>query len=136
MSAPSHYSEASQKCWDRLEAFVDKYYAPETAVHTPVKTVDGSTEQGSYTPEILGDLLDRWAKSNPEFAFVSGRTAYGSGYHITCPGAEGWPDGEKHTEPADGLTSTTVVWVSEKGHPNFACKRSHCDRGAGHGRKG
>lgn len=123
---------------EQLKAFLAKYEKSEAAPQQPVaiQVTDRAGDIGSFTLELLEDLLEKWSRANAWFEFVRGKTSYGPGFHITCPGADGWPDGERHTEPSNGLTSTTAVWVSEKGHPNFACKRSHCDHGAAHGRKG
>lgn len=121
---------------EQLEAFVQKYpIAPDTPPQT-TKAVASDPEHGSFTHQLMEELFEKWAENGSGFSFSSGRTSYGPGFHVACPGAAGWPDGERHTEEGPVLSSTTVAWVSDKGHPNFACKRAHCDQGAVHGRKG
>ena len=102
---------------------VDKLLEMSQTKIRPIEVTD--EEAGSYDQEILGELLQLWCEQNPAFEFTEGRTQAGSGYWIRCPGTDGWPDGEQHSEPYKGLSSTVAVWV-HNGHPRFRCHHTHC----------
>lgn len=120
---------------EQLQSFAEQY---GTATTPEVKPVASTTEDGSYDLDKLAQLMEMWTKTNSWFQYEAGKTSCGPGFFVTCPGEreEGWPDGENHSEPSGGLSSATAVWVGASKHPNFACKHSHCDTGAAHGRKG
>ena len=82
-------------------------------------------EKGSYDLEILGNVLQLWREQNPAFEFQEGRVQSGSGYWIRCPGEDGWPDGERHSEDYKGLSSAVAAWVTN-GHPRWRCQHTHC----------
>lgn len=91
------------------------------------ETREGDT--GSFTHESLGELLQLWSDSNPEFFFVEGKVENGQGYWITCPGdfEKGWPDGAKHSEHSSGFTSTIAAWVAPNRHARWKCFHTHCE---------
>ena len=115
---------------EQLQQFVAKH---ETAapVSTPVMPL--GPDAGSYDLDKLAAVLALWADKNDGFQYESARTSKGPGFRITCPGAEGWPDGATHSEPG-GLNGSTVVYV-ENGHPRFSCRHAHCSEGATGGKK-
>jgi len=89
----------------------------------PIEVTD--EEPGSYDLEILGNVLQLWSEQNPAFEFQEGRVQTGSGYWIRCPGEDGWPDGERHSEDYKGLSSAVAAWVTN-GHPRWRCQHTHC----------
>jgi len=83
-------------------------------------------ERGLYTLENVEVMLAGINARLPEFTFESEKkTSYGRGFWVTCPNAD------EHSTPEgaitdEGLTSTTAVWVNERGWANFRCQHSHC----------
>jgi P4 family phage/plasmid primase-like protien len=101
-----------------LNAPTDKATAPDAI---PV-----TDERGRFTLENVKVMLAGMSARLPEFTFESGKKAsYGRGFWVTCPNAD------EHSTPEGaitdaGLTSTTAVWVNERGFANFRCQHSHC----------
>jgi P4 family phage/plasmid primase-like protien len=87
-------------------------------------TASAVTERGRYTPENVEVMLAGIAARTPEFNFESGKkNSYGPGFWVTCPNAD------EHSTPEGaitGLTSTTMVWVNERGFADFRCQHGHC----------
>ena len=102
---------------------VDKLLELSKHNSKPVEVTD--EEKGSYDLEILGNVLQLWREQNPAFEFQEGRVQSGSGYWIRCPGEDGWPDGERHSEDYKGLSSAVAAWVTN-GHPRWRCQHTHC----------
>ena len=115
---------------EQLRQFVEKH---EVTAPTTTTVVPLGPDAGSYDLDKLAAVLALWADKNDGFQYESARTSKGPGFRITCPGAEGWPDGATHSEPG-GLNGSTVVYV-ENGHPRFSCRHAHCSEGAAGGKK-
>jgi P4 family phage/plasmid primase-like protien len=100
--------------------------AVDKAAPTAPDAISVTDERGLYTLENVEVMLAGISTRLPEFTFESGKkTSYGRGFWVTCPNAD------EHSTPEgaitdDGLTSTTVVWVNERGFANFRCQHSHC----------
>jgi hypothetical protein len=87
----------------------------------------GVDVEGPYDNSILEDLL--WTL-DVEFA----KTRREDGFKIMCPGNEGWPDGEQHSEIVATLNDGTIVFV-RNGWPCFSCRHAHCSEGMKQGKK-
>jgi hypothetical protein len=84
-------------------------------------TVSDETGEGWWNTQALAAVLQVMADSIPDFHFTSHKD---NKFSVTCPGAEGWSDGARHSN-SSGKTGDAVVWVQD-GWPCFSCCRTKC----------
>lgn len=95
--------------------------------NAPPKPAIRNSETGPWDMEMLRERLQAWKKFIDGFDFCEYRATSKrpAGYGVPCPGNEGWPDGQRHTEPGDALSPVSMVWI-ENGLPVFHCFHAHC----------
>lgn len=85
-------------------------------------------EPGPFDRAMLLERLEAWKKFVPGFSFVDTKPVdpQESDYFlIPCPGVNGWPDGNKHSDNDKSLSKAACVWV-RNGFPVFHCFHAHC----------
>jgi len=93
---------------------------------TPPPAIRNS-EPGPWDLEMLREWLSNWKKFIPGFDFHESSATWRrpAGFQVPCPGNDGWPDGNRHTESGDVLSPVCMVWI-ENGLPVFHCFHAHC----------
>jgi hypothetical protein len=91
------------------------------AGYEPGAEYSGDGEPGWWSLASLTAVLKEMSESIPDFEFAP----YGDdSLMVTCPGDEGWDDGQKHSAKS-GLSRDAIVWI-ENGWPAFCCLHAHC----------
>jgi hypothetical protein len=86
-----------------------------------------SGEPGPWDLDMLRERLTAWKKYIPGFDFQEYRatSTRPHAFAVPCPGETGWPDGNRHSEPAATLSPACMSWI-ENGLPIFHCFHAHC----------
>jgi P4 family phage/plasmid primase-like protien len=84
-----------------------------------------------FTLENVKDMLSTIENREPghtgnSFSFKPGNTSYGPSFWVECFNAANHTSTDNATVKCDDLTSTTAVWVNERGFANYKCHHAHC----------
>jgi putative DNA primase/helicase len=118
---------------EMLEEIRSKH-APVTdtsAKSTPNAATAPTEDTQRFTLENVKDMLDAIEKREPKytgksFIFKSGKTSFGPGFWVECFNADKHSSTENAITECDDLTSTTAVWVNERGFADYKCQHDHC----------